>query len=143
MPEHVHRCLACTPGMVPDFDRADLRYHVGGKCVHRIKQVLIDGIDIGYTAGAFEGPEGWALFAGTREQMGLIHQCTCGAGVCVEPRFGVVTVEHMPPVMIDAAEVLHRLPKGWPGPEATPEIRATFADGWEPFFHWLHQKARG
>lgn len=146
MSEHIHGCLTCRPDMVPDFSRDDPRYHDGGKCVHRILRVTVNGAEPGYTQGAFEGPEGWVLFVGANA--GEVHPCACfnretGQGTtCQEPRFGVVTVEHMPPVMIDAAEVIHRLPKGWPTAEATPEARATFAEGWETFWRWLHQEAR-
>lgn len=142
MSEHVHGCLTCMPDMVPDFDRDDPRYHDGEKCVHRITKVLVDGVEIGYTKGIFEGPEGWALFVG--KDASEVHHCSCfnrdtlQGMVCLEPRFGVVTVEHAPPVMIDAAEVLHRLPKGWPyGPNST-----TFASDYEQLFLWLHKEAR-
>jgi hypothetical protein len=146
MTEHIHRCLSCTPDMVPAFDRADPRYHDGEKCVHRITKVLVNGAEIGYTQGAFEGPEGWALFVGA--DIHEVHPCACydrstGQGMtCQEPRFGVVTVEHAPPVMIDAAEVIHRLPQGWPGPEASPEAQATFNAGWESLWRWLHKEGR-
>jgi hypothetical protein len=102
MPEHVHRCLSCTPDMVPDFDRADPRYHEGEKC-GSILNVTLDGQEISYTRGIFEGREGWVLFAGADTES--VHHCpTCTTRtdegfiaryeVCVEPLFGVVTVEH-------------------------------------------------
>src|SRR4051812_44619555 len=108
MTEHVHGCLSCRPDMVPDFDRADPRYHDGEKCPrYRWGAVLPDGAEPGFTKGVFEGAEGWVLYAlGGPGDTDAMHQCPCKASVCVEPRFGVVTVEHLPPVMIDVNEVL-------------------------------------
>ena len=99
---HTHGCLNCRPDMVPDFTRDDPRYHDGNKCQSGFC-VLIDGSDVRYTCGAFEGPEGWARFAGASAVD--IHECpTCttrdAAGfiehweTCVEPRFGFVVVQH-------------------------------------------------
>lgn len=95
--EHVHRCLSCAPDMVPDFDRADPRYHDSGKC-HQggrlFHAVTIDGAEISYTSSHFEDSEGWALFVGaTADDM---HMCSCGSkSMCSEPRFGVVTSRHL------------------------------------------------
>lgn len=99
MAEHQHACLACRPEMVPDFDRADPRYHHFKKC--RIDQrysqshvVHLDGEVIPLTSGHFEGAEGWALVPGPTPDE--VHACGCGAGnTCVEPRFGVVTSAHV------------------------------------------------
>jgi hypothetical protein len=147
MSEHIHRCLDCTPDMVPAFDQEDPRYHAGGKCVHPITKVMVNGVVVeGYTQGVFEGPEGWALFVGTNVHE--VHPCACHnretwqGMTCQEPLFGVVTVEHAPPVMVDILEVIHRVPQGWPGPEGTLEAQQTFDAGWESFWRWLHKQAR-
>jgi hypothetical protein len=102
MAEHVHGCLNCRPDMVPDFSRDDPRYHDGTKCRTADGRrplnwiVSIDGVTLGYTSGVFEGREGWALYAGEPDRAVLIHHCpnSRDCGVCVEPRFGVITVEH-------------------------------------------------
>ena len=108
MMEHIHGCLTCRPDMVPDFSRDDPRYHIyvsSSKCASAFR-VLVDGIDVGYTQGAFEGPEGWALVAGADVEK--VHDCpNCTADreyqgyqvadrqrVCVEPRFGRVVAQH-------------------------------------------------
>lgn len=110
MPEHIHDCLNCRPDMVPDFDRADPRFHGDGKCLRAdgiesmVHHVFLDGSEIAYTRGAFADREGWALFAGAT--VAEVHTCpTCttrdadgflvSAPVCVEPRFGAVTVVHL------------------------------------------------
>lgn len=91
MTEHIHRCLSCTPDMVPDFDRADPRYHDGEKCGPLVR-VSLDGAEMTYAGGIFEGQEGWLLFAGAA--VDDLHQCPCGADVCVETRFGRAEVAH-------------------------------------------------
>lgn len=100
MTEHIHRCLSCRPDMVPDFDRNDPRYHDGEKCGHGLT-IRVDGVELSYTKGAFEGHEGWVIFAG--ESIEAIHPCSCadrttGQGMtCLEPRFGHVEVVHACP----------------------------------------------
>jgi hypothetical protein len=85
MAEHVHGCLSCRPDMVPDFSKDDPRHNV---------HAFISGIEISYTRGIFEGREGWVLYAGDNKA-DEIHPCPCSrASVCVEPRFGGVTVLH-------------------------------------------------
>jgi hypothetical protein len=104
--------------MVPDFDRADPRYHDGSKCGHPII-ALVDGADPGYTNGIFEGPEGWVLSAAHGYDAEQLHQCpNCTtydadgciehAAVCVEPLFGAVTVEHLVPDLGPLAESIRR-----------------------------------
>lgn len=100
MLEHVHGCLNCQPEMVPDFDRADPRYHGVGKCLRAdgvgstAHRVFLDDIEIAYTSGIFEGAEGWVLFSAATTAD--IHTCPCGfESICVEPRFGAVTVVHL------------------------------------------------
>lgn len=117
MPEHVHGCLNCRPDMVPAFDRADPRYHAYPKCGSTLA-VTVNGKDAGYTNGAFEGPEGWALLCaeGTLNA-DLVHPCpTCKDGLpkdaegftigewplCVTPVFGRVDVIHACPSEIAA-----------------------------------------
>lgn len=92
MSEHVHACLNCQPDMVPDFDRADPRYHGAPKCLPGRSHgpAMVDGAPVSYTNGVFEGPEGWALFAGATDED--VHRCACGAWSCVEPRFGHVEI---------------------------------------------------
>jgi hypothetical protein len=94
MSEHIHGCLTCRPDMVPDFDADDPRYHKSGKCSHSYSHgpAMVDGIPVSYTNGVFEGPEGWALFAGATTAD--IHKCACGTWSCVEPRFGHARGEH-------------------------------------------------
>lgn len=106
MSEHVHGCLNCRPEMVPDFSRDDPRYHDGEKSGHDWA-ALVDGVDVGYTRGVFEGSEGWALVAGPGYDIERVHHCpNCTTyrvlddgyevfdehQVCVEPCFGVVTI---------------------------------------------------
>lgn len=99
MSEHVHGCLNCRPDMVPDFRKDDPRYHDGEKCrtgrdFAQIHRVTLNGAELAWTHGHFEGTEGWALFIG--EAINLAHPCSCvNGGVCVEPCFGVVASEHM------------------------------------------------
>lgn len=92
---HVHGCLNCRPDMVPDFDPADSRYHrygYGAACRSAFR-VLVNGSDVSYTRSAFEGVEGWTLFAGATADD--IHPCTCASDeICVEPRFGSVEIRH-------------------------------------------------
>lgn len=112
MADHVHGCLSCRPDMVPDFDRADPRYHDGEKC-GRLLSVTLDGNPTGYTAGVFEGDEGWILQASETLDASLVHPCpncttyTAYEGErfvdrwepCVEPRFGRVAVVHECPAV--------------------------------------------
>lgn len=93
MTTHVHQCLDCTPEMVPDYDKADVRYHGADKCVpgyaHGV--ALVDGKPVSYTCGIFTGREGWALFVG--KTIDDIHWCTCGSkAFCSTPVFGKVEV---------------------------------------------------
>ena len=119
MPEHVHGCLTCRPDLVPDFDRADPRYHGYPKC-HGSDwgTVLLDGEPIAYTSGVFEGPDGWVLFAGLPGND--VHTCPCdGGGACVEPRFGHVGMRHGCPSLLIA-----RLER------ATDALKALAPDRW-------------
>lgn len=107
--EHVHGCLNCRPDIVPDFDKADPRYHGAETCgtvVHG--PAMVDGVPVSYTQGVFEGLEGWALFVGVTAAD--VHPCpTCATcytttqgdpyystdswdHICIEPRFGYVTI---------------------------------------------------
>jgi hypothetical protein len=106
MAEHVHGCLNCRPDMVPDFDRADPRYHDGSKCGSGMFSVRVDGVEPGYTCGVYEGAEGWALVAGSTTEVVHVHSCAGGTDVCYQPRFGKVEVTHLCP-----AEV--RRVRGW------------------------------
>jgi hypothetical protein len=98
MSEHVHGCLTCRPDMVPDFDRADPRYHGLEKCGLGLAHgpAIVDGSPVAYTSGVFEAAEGWALFCGAT--IDDVHSCpTCDpngrlASICVEPRFGRVEI---------------------------------------------------
>lgn len=105
--EHVHRCLNCTPDMVPSYSEDDERYHDGKVCGVTYTYTF-DGSPGGYCTGAFEGPDGWILYAGARPED--VHVCpTCcpdnlelrdargplaHSDVCIEPRFGSVVVIH-------------------------------------------------
>lgn len=108
MTEHIHACLKCRPDMVPDFDRADPRYHDLEKCGGG--RVRLDGVEPGYTAGCFEGTDGWLLLASEGFRADQVHPCpTCstftpdgfvtGWENCVEPRFGHVEVVHECPAV--------------------------------------------
>lgn len=94
MTEHVHGCLSCKPDMVPDFDRADPRYHDSEKCGHLAHgPAMVNGAPVSYTDGVFEGAEGWALFAGAT--VDDVHSCSCTDAWehhCAEPRFGHVEI---------------------------------------------------
>lgn len=104
MSEHVHGCLNCRPDMVPGFNRDDPRYH-GAHCAAPSFRVKVDGVEPGYTNGAYEGAEGWALLASRGFVPGSVHECpNCtirrSDGLlahyanCVEPIFGNVEVIH-------------------------------------------------
>lgn len=102
MSEHVHGCLTCRSDMVPDFDKADPRYHDGEKCGYT-PYALIDGVDPGYTAGIFEGPAGWALVAGATTDGIDTHICASGQhNACLTPVFGHVEVRHRCPERLAA-----------------------------------------
>lgn len=90
MSEHVHACLSCRPDMVPDFDPTDPRYHRTDKCGASHGPALVGGVPVTYTAGVFEGPEGWALFCGATADE--VHACSC-TNLCAEPRFGRVEID--------------------------------------------------
>jgi hypothetical protein len=98
--------------MVPDFHRADPRYHTYEKCGVTFT-ATVDGKPAGYTNGVFEGPEGWALVASRDRDPSQVHACpNCTTyhdieisegetypvidrlSTCVEPAFGVVAVDH-------------------------------------------------
>lgn len=104
--DHVHGCLACRPDMVPDFQKADRRYHSYEVCGTTLA-VRLDGIDPGYTDGVYEGNEGWVLFVGvTHEEIHACPNCLVRDAdgflahhtLCVEALFGRVTVIHQCPV---------------------------------------------
>jgi len=108
MTEHVHGCLNCRPDMVPDFSKDDPRYHAYEKCGATLR-VMVGGRDAGYTRGAFEGFEGWALVVAADGRAESVHDCPSCSGplpaiegsvpgyqhsICMEPRFGRVGVIH-------------------------------------------------
>lgn len=88
---HKHQCLKCTPDLIPDYDINSAFVHTREKCKTTYR-VISNGKDVGWTHHVTkEGREGFYCFAG--EDISDIHTC-CGDTICIETRFGDVSVVH-------------------------------------------------